>query len=371
MWIFEKGARGGKKNAQEKCPKKKMGAKNKRRKAGKMAFLWTVSTVSTCHKCLCCSQKRSRRNACLFLSPNTFWKVRYQATVQKIWANLDAFQQAVTGEWKGFEALFDPETGSAIEVPLTSLPDEFLDWNVKPLGYESWNSTVVRNHQLYRKHSRILPSVSFDADTVDLETEIYRYNLQEEEGFLFLADGSYSKGPVSFRDAKVGMPHMFEFCLVASSGAPMRYLFRFSVDIQRCKLWGDVQVFLEYRDGEFCDGNAIASGSGFTEGFSSDMPLSENLIQGEWYPKSVQYLYPSGYVDEQPLGPIVVDKFASLPRQLVLLPGNVYVKCNCSDEQSWNLEVGHVSTEGRWISFHRKYVDDRLILCFQRICCKA
>ncbi|GJQ10977.1 hypothetical protein GpartN1_g2768.t1 [Galdieria partita] len=349
-----------------------------------VAFLLTnANNVSPYDKQFCFYLKLCCRKTRSFFKPNSKSRkcfVHYVVKHQKIAANLDVFESAVTGEWKGFEASFDPETGNAVQVPLTSLPDAFVEWNVKPTGYESYNSMVIRNNQLYRRHSRILPSVSFDADTIDLETEVYFYDLNEE-GFVFLADGSYSKGPVSLQQEQTAKPYdSFEFCLcvLSDSNAPTRYLFRFPVDIKRKQLWGDVQVFLEYRDGEFCDGNAISSGSGYMEGFSSDVPLPESLLNGKWYPQSVQFLQGiSSFHDSRTLydvdySPFVVDNnFKPLPRHVLMLPGNIYVKCD-SDTfgQGLNVQVGHVTLEGRWISFHRKYMDNRLVATYRMVCSK-
>jgi hypothetical protein len=48
-----------------------------------------------------------------------------------------AFGEAVKGEWVGFEADFDPDTGAALTVPNYYIPEEFEQWGLLPVGFET------------------------------------------------------------------------------------------------------------------------------------------------------------------------------------------------------------------------------------------
>jgi len=52
MWIFEKGARGGKKNAQEKCPKKKWAPKTKKKREKWLFFGLLVPSQLVINVCV-------------------------------------------------------------------------------------------------------------------------------------------------------------------------------------------------------------------------------------------------------------------------------------------------------------------------------
>lgn len=43
----------------------------------------------------------------------------------------EEFGAAVSGEFHGFEADFDPETGAAMTVPNYYIPEEFVEWYVR------------------------------------------------------------------------------------------------------------------------------------------------------------------------------------------------------------------------------------------------
>eukprot|EP00871_Galdieria_phlegrea_P002050 jgi/Galph1/2846/GphlegSOOS_G1532.1 len=276
---------------------------------------------------------------------------------------LEQFKKAVSGEWKGFEATFDSQTGQVVQVPKTTLPEAFLEWNVSPLGYESYNSVLVRENLLYRKHSRILPSVSFDGDFIDLETETFQYQLQNSS-FRFSPNGSYSVGPLYLKQDATKKFHQFELCLPQLSlSPPTRYLCRFSVDNQKCELWGDIQLFLEYFDGNFCDGNAILNGSGFTEGFTSEPLMVEDKLIGTWHPKDLQFLQPFSChrnseekkIMEQIECPLTFTEWKQTARTLILLPGDMYVRTSSIEGQGLDVEIGYFNIRDGWVSLHRTY----------------
>lgn len=218
---------------------------------------------------------------------------------------LESFSAASRGEWKGYEGNFNSETGEAITIPDYYIPDQFLEWDLSPKGFESNHSIIVRNGKLYRKFFRILPTVSLFADHVDLEEELKVIPLvssQHSESSdiesaptttTIYTDGSFVSGArkvLTKRESRLDKWPSITFCLRDDTGrdtdngsgkrrsANMWLQF----DFEQRKLVGEVRAVIEEWSCDYCDGADLEGSSGFVDGWPSHPCGSAQNISGEW-----------------------------------------------------------------------------------------
>jgi hypothetical protein len=195
----------------------------------------------------------------------------------------DAFAKAVKGEWTGFEAEFDADTGVPQIVPNYYIPDDFVEWGMQPVGFESVHSVVLRGMALYHKHFRILPCVSHFGDHVDLEENLTLYQVAEDLGFLAFPNGSFSAG-----DAKVVTDRTSildktpaTYLVLRHNGAAVHADVKF--DFAKCELTDAVRIVKERYTCIHCDGADIDGSSGYVEGWCSDPASHPEDLAGIWH----------------------------------------------------------------------------------------
>eukprot|EP00181_Compsopogon_caeruleus_P005297 CAMPEP_0184680162 /NCGR_PEP_ID=MMETSP0312-20130426/3049_1 /TAXON_ID=31354 /ORGANISM="Compsopogon coeruleus, Strain SAG 36.94" /LENGTH=364 /DNA_ID=CAMNT_0027130101 /DNA_START=106 /DNA_END=1200 /DNA_ORIENTATION=- len=211
-----------------------------------------------------------------------------------------------SGEWVGHEGRFSATSGKVIPLPNYYVPEEFAQWGIEPRGFESNNSVTLRARPslssagsdgseaveeistwIWRKHTRILPSVSMFADHVDVEEDVHEINVGEP-GFSAFEDGSYFYGPsvLRCRESKLVLHPIFELVIQnpvkTESDQPERVLARFRFDVEGRRVDGDIQLILERFDMPFANGQFIEGGSGYRGGFTEDSPVDPADLSGYW-----------------------------------------------------------------------------------------
>lgn len=194
----------------------------------------------------------------------------------------NAFGEAVVGEWAGFEAEFDPKTSEPVVIPNYCIPEEFVEWNMMPLGFETNHSVILRGTNLYHKHFRILPAVSHFGDHVDLEEKLTVFDVVGDAGFLAFPDGSFSAGPSSVMTEHKSLldPWPKAHLVLRNNGVAVHAHVTF--DFQEAVFVENLRVVIEKYSCRHCDGGDIAGSSGYVEGWSAGEALDPAQLAGEW-----------------------------------------------------------------------------------------
>ncbi|KAA8494679.1 hypothetical protein FVE85_2920 [Porphyridium purpureum] len=210
---------------------------------------------------------------------------RFDPIVAAHAASVNLFAASYRGEWAGYECVFGKKTGEIQVLEEYELPDGFRELGVIPVGFESSNSCTVRGSMLYRKHFRILPSLCTFGDHIDIEEDLYAADLSEPHCVAFL-DGSYSLGHAK-HDPEAPTyvsPKKIEFGLMypGESQTRQRITVRFGIHAGVGKIVSDPQVFLEHFEMDYCGGQVIQGGSGFTQGWGSEPLRDMSILDGTW-----------------------------------------------------------------------------------------
>lgn len=204
---------------------------------------------------------------------------------------LEQFAAAVTGEWKGYEGQFDSGTGKIKPIPDYYIPEQFLEWDLTPRGFETNHSVIVRDTRLFRKFFRILPTVSLFADHVDYEEDFTVTQLNEPEisdatSTALFADGSFVSGPgrvVVRRESRLDKWPSAVFSLQDARDNMRRAAnvwLRFNFENR--SFVDDIRVVVENRSCDYCDGADLEGSSGFVDGWVSLPPGDPAQLKGEW-----------------------------------------------------------------------------------------
>lgn len=202
-------------------------------------------------------------------------------------ADLAAFSAAVKGEWTGYEGTFDNTTAQVQAVPDYYIPEQFSEWNLIPMGFETNHSTIVREHTLYRKFFRILPTVSHFADHVDMEEDLDKLPLSGEHATAIFADGSFIAGMAKVlpeRTSRLDKWPALSFSLRdphADARRAVNLWVKF--DFANRKFAAPVRVVLERWSCAYCDGADLDGSSGFVDGWTCGKAGHVAMLKGEWY----------------------------------------------------------------------------------------
>jgi hypothetical protein len=259
----------------------------------------------------------------------------------------NAFAKAVAGEWTGFEAKFDPDTGEPQVIPNYYIPDDFVEWGMKPVGFESVHSVILRGTALYHKHFRVLPCVSHFGDHVDLEENLTLFQVAEDPGFLAFPNGSFSAG-----DARVVTEQLSMLDKTPSAYMVLRHEgHAVHVDVKfnfaKRELKDELRVIKEKYTCIYCDGADIDGSSGYVEGWCSDLASHPENLAGEWHSSA-----DGSRIDRSKGGP--------LPdaRKQLYLPHGIDVSLNATADDGVDVCVGWLVESGKRIVLTRSYKSD-------------
>eukprot|EP00171_Calliarthron_tuberculosum_P013749 IDg13749t1 len=195
---------------------------------------------------------------------------------------LAAFETHVRGEWTGYEADFDPVSGTPRDIPNYYIPEDFVAWGLSPKGFECTYSTIVRGSKYYRKFFRVLPAVALFADHVDLETSFEVVDMNEEPASHCFEDGSFAGGPSPVKIAHASILDKWpcaDMCVRAGKHAVHAKL---KFDFENAKLVETVRVVREQYSCQYCDGADIEGSSGYVEGWAAQQKSTPAELAGEW-----------------------------------------------------------------------------------------
>lgn len=209
--------------------------------------------------------------------------------------SFEAFGELIKGEYTGFEAKFDEDTGAALVIPQEDIPEDFFEWKLLPVGFQSSMSIIVRGSKLYEKLFRIMPDVSVFGDHVDFDEELSVFVATTEEGFYFFPDGSYTSGAARVSEGKDSASTQ----LTIRDGSRCTRV-GVTVDIVSGEFSEPLHVIQDEYSCIYCDGADVEGSSGYVEGWASGTPMEVKALEGDWTrgggaPEERKQLYlPSG-----------------------------------------------------------------------------
>lgn len=201
-------------------------------------------------------------------------------------AEVEAFAEAIRGEWPGYEGTFDVQTGRATPVPDYYIPEQFAEWGLVPHGFESNHSITVRGTTLYRKFFRVLPAVSLFADHVDLEEDLSALDIAAEPALHVFPDGAFAAGPSPVCVAKTSALQKWprvELCLRdPRDDRRVALHVHCSFDFEKRQLVREIRAVREQYSCIYCDGADIEGSSGYVEGWVIGPAGAPDALRGEW-----------------------------------------------------------------------------------------
>lgn len=195
---------------------------------------------------------------------------------------ITSFAEQVKGEWVGYEGNFHTQTGKPLPVPDFYIPEEFSQWDLTPLGFESNHSIIVRSDKLYRKFFRVLPTVSLFADHVDAEEDFRCDTIGD--GLSVFADGSFVNGAnkVATKKSKLERAPRVEFRLPHPFEERQAAHITLQLDFERAHIVQHIRAVLEKWSCIYCDGADMDGSSGYVEGWVVGTPGSAQDLTGVW-----------------------------------------------------------------------------------------
>lgn len=201
---------------------------------------------------------------------------------------LDQFAAAVRGEWRGYEGRFHAQDATVQPIPDFYVPDEFSEWGVRPNGFETNHSTIVRKGTLYRKFLRVLPAVSLFADHVDVEEDNAQIQLTstDDVSTAIFTDGSFVTGAARVAIRRESRLDKWPSLLLSvqdprpDSRRAANVWTKF--DFEHAKFVDNVRVVVENWVDDFSDSPELEGSSGFVDGWVSDPRTEPGALAGSW-----------------------------------------------------------------------------------------
>lgn len=253
--------------------------------------VWTTNSIwlRAKHRLACPLVDRSNRKQygatfALYTPRATLIGANERATSEQ----LDQFASAVRGEWRGYEGRFHAQNATVQPIPDYYVPDEFSEWGVRPNGFETNHSTIVRKDTLYRKFLRVLPTVTLFADHVDVEEDSTQILLTptDDVSTAIFSDGSFVTGAPQVATRRESRLDKWPTLLLSVQDP--RSNFRRSanvwvkLDFEHVKFADDVRVVIENWADEFSDSPELEGSSGFIDGWVSDSCTEPDVLAGRW-----------------------------------------------------------------------------------------
>lgn len=190
------------------------------------------------------------------------------------------FPSRTSGEWTGYESQFNLQ-GAPLPIPDYYVPEEFLEWNQTPYGFEVVHSIHVRPPHLHVKHLRVLPSVSVFGDHVDLEDSLHTYDMSLSHNIPF-QDGSFSVGPSPVVVKKESLLEKWPWAKMALRNDNNGIQVAVKFDLHQVKFVQQIDMCVEKWTSEWSDGNNLEGGSGFVQGWAEEECMKPSMLEGTW-----------------------------------------------------------------------------------------
>eukprot|EP00189_Rhodosorus_marinus_P004388 CAMPEP_0113963268 /NCGR_PEP_ID=MMETSP0011_2-20120614/6411_1 /TAXON_ID=101924 /ORGANISM="Rhodosorus marinus" /LENGTH=315 /DNA_ID=CAMNT_0000975283 /DNA_START=102 /DNA_END=1049 /DNA_ORIENTATION=- /assembly_acc=CAM_ASM_000156 len=255
---------------------------------------------------------------------------------------VEAFGKMVRGEWIGHEVSFDGTTGELEPLADGYIPEEFLNWGVMPTAFESNHSHILRGDTLYRKHTRIIPTVDHFSDHTDVEEDTFIHDINSA-GFTLFDCGSYAFAPekVIERKSLLDKVPRIEVCLRDSVSDPgFRVVGVMRFDFSTGKFFKSQQLFHERYETDWSNGQFIEVGTGYRSEWGKTETTKEAHVSGLWRGEN-------GSERETNLDADIT--------QALLLPGGLFLLSDKTADGEMELELGWLIDETTRITMATKY----------------
>jgi len=268
-----------------------------------------------------------------------------------------AFAASLDGEWNGFQAKVDPATGEAMKIPAIEVPDDFVEWNMHPVGYATTTSIKLRKTALYVKEFQQYPTITLD-EIISCDEHLVIHDTAAD-GFAVFPSGAYAAGeaavPTAYKSILDRHPKA-EVCLVDTGAVPAageeelpreRMAVRVSWEWATGAIVQPLVVIHETWYVRWCDGSMMEGASGFISGWPAEPSMDAAALAGPWVPDGGDGVPAEADMDG-----------------LVLLPLGMHVRVVKGDDGGAVVEVGWLRSEADRVKlgFPEGSGDRRLLL---------
>eukprot|EP00891_Asterochloris_glomerata_P004081 jgi/Astpho2/4081/Aster-x0190 len=187
----------------------------------------------------------------------------------------------ITTHVQGVTASFSG-TGEAQELPAQYVPQEFRNWEVRLVDWQTQCSMLATDEGLTYSLKRLMPTVGCEADaqafTEDSRTAL-RSMQHPDEDKTVLACGCYSAGPRNLGAA--GDQARFEHCLMINDGERVRIVQELKQDRGAWKA-STVEVHHEKYEEPYTGRNELSGCGGGMSNFGAKPALEQDQLSGSW-----------------------------------------------------------------------------------------
>lgn len=277
--------------------------------------------------------------------------------------HLDRFAAAVRGEWRGYEGRFRADDARVKPVPDYYVPEEFSEWGVRPNGFETNHSIIVRGDKLFRKFLRILPSVSLFADHVDVEEDHVEIPLVSTDSISTASfpDGSFITGAQRVEPKRESLLSKWP-ALLLSIQDPRSEVRRAAnvwvkFDFANGNFVDEVRVVVESWSDEFSDTPELEGSSGFVDGWVSEPNVDPKALTGNWHTED-------DLVIQDGSDNIATKEHGNDEMARLLLPNGLDLSLQRDDNLT--VQVGWLVKDDLRIVLRRCFAPDGVVLSSQR-----
>eukprot|EP00871_Galdieria_phlegrea_P005878 jgi/Galph1/778/GphlegSOOS_G5484.1 len=262
----------------------------------------------------------------------------------------------IEGEWVGYKASYNMETGKVEPVPEKWIPQAYMEWGVVVKGLEHMSSIKMeRDKELIKmKETLILPKVGCEEDAVATEAALVEIPYQDHSFVPFL-EGSFSFGPSLLNKDSMGDMLATMAYNDTEPGSTDKKISR--IQMQICFATNRIHLVKERWDGQYSGGESLIGCGGNIKPFDDDERLDPSdllkFVKGKKLTWS-QSDNPDMMTSEQDTDSVV----PWAVKQILFdwyLPANTHVRCVFGENEYFCLQTGWLPNPSSYFLLSREY----------------
>ncbi|GJQ09372.1 hypothetical protein GpartN1_g1163.t1 [Galdieria partita] len=263
----------------------------------------------------------------------------------------------IQGEWVGYSANYEMDTGKVIYVPEKWVPDAFIDWGVIVKGLEHMTSATLDGDLLRMKETLILPKVGCEEDAVAVDVSEHQIPYKSFE-FVPFPDGSFSYGPDRLQgdDSRLLLTNVTVFHPTENDESHEWTRLGITVSFGT----RTIQLVKEDWNLEYNGGQSLIGCGGNIQPFDDDQRLDPSDLLKFQKGTKITWSKDVGVEIEQETDcavPWAVDKILFD----WYLPANAHVRCFYGEEGRFCLQTGWLATPSQYLFISREYNQQEFI----------
>ncbi|EME32200.1 uncharacterized protein Gasu_06120 [Galdieria sulphuraria] len=255
----------------------------------------------------------------------------------------------IQGEWIGYSATYEIDSGKVVHVPEKWVPDAFIDWGVIVNGLEHMTSAVLDGDLLRIKETLILPKVGCEEDSVAVDISEYQIPYKSV-AFVPFPGGSFSYGPTSLQGdgSRLDILTHMAFSHSTESERWTRLGVTVSFETKR------IHLVKEEWNSEYNGGQSLIGCGGNIEAFDDDQRLDPSDLLQFQKGNKITWSKDLGMEMQQDTDcavPWTVDRILFD----WYLPANAHVRCFYGEDDRFCLQTGWLATPSQYFLVSREY----------------